>query len=150
MAELGTVIAGRSRPDEPTGRGGMAAVYRAGALPLARPVALKLLRPEILADPDLALRFRREAHAATVLRHPNVVACLDTGREGDQPYLVMDLVDGEDLAARLHRDGALPPAEAARIATEVARGLSVAHARGIVHRDVKPGNIRWGVMAGRG
>jgi len=144
MADLGDVIANRYRLDELIGRGGMAAVYRAWDVPLARPVAVKLLRPEILADPDLAFRFRREAHAATVLRHPNVVACLDTGREGDQPYLVMDLVDGEDLAARLRRDGALPPAEATRIAIDVARGLAVAHARGIVHRDVKPGNILLG------
>ena len=144
MAELGDVLGGRYRLDELIGRGGMASVYRAWDVPLGRSVALKLLRPELLADPDLALRFRREAHAATVLRHPNVVACLDTGREGDQPYLVMDLVEGEDLTTRLRRDGALPPSLATRIAIDVARGLSVAHARGVVHRDVKPGNILLG------
>jgi serine/threonine-protein kinase len=144
MAEPGDLIAGRYRLDELIARGGMASVYRAWDVPLDRPVAVKLLRPEILADPDLALRFRREAHAATVLRHPNVVACLDTGTAGDEPYLVMDLIEGEDLSARLRRDGRLPLAEAVRIATDVARGLGVAHARGIVHRDVKPGNILLG------
>ena len=141
MSEPGETVAGRYRLDEVIGRGGMASVFRGWDLRLARPVAVKLLRPEILADPDLALRFRREAHAATVLRHPNVVACLDTGRDGDRPYLVMDLVDGEDLAARLRRDRRLPPEVAIGIARDVARGLAIAHSRGIVHRDVKPGNI---------
>ena len=108
---------------------------------LDRDVAVKLLRPEVVADADLAQRFRREALAATVLRHPNIVACLDTGTDGDQPYLVMDLVDGEDLAARLRRGGRLAPPAAARIALDVARALGVAHVRGIVHRDIKPGNI---------
>src|SRR4029078_4629564 len=79
--------------------------------------------------------------AATVLRHPNIVACLDTGTDDGQPYLVMDLVDGEDLAARLKRGGRLAPWAAARIGLDVARALGVAHVRGIVHRDIKPGNI---------
>ena len=95
----------------------------------------------MIGDPDIAQRFRREALAATVLRHPNIVACLDTGTDGDQPYLVMELIEGEDLAARLRRGGRLAPAEAARIGLDVARALAVAHVRGIVHRDVKPGNI---------
>jgi serine/threonine-protein kinase len=141
VSEPGEIVAARYRLDEVIGRGGMASVFRGWDLRLARPVAVKLLRPEILADPDLALRFRREAHAATVLRHENVVACLDTGTDGDRPYLVMDLIDGEDLAARLRRDRRLPTEIATRIARDVARGLAIAHARGIVHRDVKPGNI---------
>ena len=123
------------------GRGGMATIHRATDLRLDRDVAVKLLRPEIARDADLAGRFRREALASTVLRHPNIVACLDTGTDGDQPYLVMDLVDGEDLAARLKRSGRLAPWQAARITLDVARALGVAHLRGIVHRDVKPGNI---------
>jgi len=119
----------------------MATIHQATDLRLDREVAVKLLRPEVAKDADLAGRFRREALATTVLRHPNIVACLDTGTDGSQPYLVMDLVDGEDLAARLRRGGRLAPWQAARIGLDVARALGVAHVRGIVHRDVKPGNI---------
>ncbi|MEX1173385.1 MAG: protein kinase [Chloroflexota bacterium] len=135
------IVAGRYRLGAVLGRGGMATVHRATDIRLGREVAVKLLRPEVTTDRDLAQRFRREALAATVLRHPNIVPCLDTGTDGDQPFLVMELVDGEDLAARLRRGGRLAPAEAARIGLEVARALGVAHVRGIVHRDIKPGNI---------
>jgi serine/threonine protein kinase len=119
----------------------MATIHRATDLRLDRGVAVKLLRPEVAQDADLADRFRREALASTVLRHANIVACLDTGTDEDQAYLVMDLVEGEDLAARLKRGGRLAPGAAARIGLDVARALGVAHVRGIVHRDVKPGNI---------
>ncbi len=119
----------------------MATIHRAVDTKTGRAVAIKLLRPEVGRDRDLAQRFRREALAATVLRHPNIVACLDTGTDDTQPYLVMELIEGEDLAARLRRGGRLAPAQAARIALDVARALGVAHMRGIVHRDVKPGNI---------
>jgi hypothetical protein len=119
----------------------MATIYRATDIRFEREVAVKILRPEVATDRDLAHRFRREALAATVLRHPNIVACLDTGTDGDQAYLVMALVEGEDLAARLRRSGRLAPWQAARIGLDVARALGVAHVRGIVHRDVKPGNI---------
>ena len=119
----------------------MATIHRATDVRFEREVAVKILRPEVAKDPDLAHRFRREALAATVLRHPNIVACLDTGTDGIQAYLVMALVDGEDLAARLRRSGRLAPSQVARIGLDVARALGVAHIRGIVHRDVKPGNI---------
>ncbi len=135
------MLGGRYRLGPVIGRGGMATIHRATDLRQEREVAVKLLRPEVGRDPDLAHRFRREALAATVLRHPNIVACVDAGTEGDQPYLVMELIDGEDLAARLRRGGRLEPTQAARIALDVARALGVAHIRGIVHRDVKPGNI---------
>ena len=135
------LVGGRYRLGPLIGRGGMATIHRAVDERSDRLVAVKLLRPEVSRDPDLAQRFRREALAATILRHPNIVACLDTGTDGDQPYLVMELVEGEDLAARLRRGGRLAPATAARIGLDVARGLGVAHLRGIVHRDVKPGNI---------
>ena len=134
-------IGDRYRLGPVIGRGGMATIHQATDLRLDRDVAVKLLRPEIAQDADLSGRFRREALASTVLRHPNIVACLDTGTDGNQPYLVMDLVDGEDLAARLKRSGRLAPWGAARMALDVARALGVAHLRGIVHRDVKPGNI---------
>jgi tRNA A-37 threonylcarbamoyl transferase component Bud32 len=135
------LIAGRYRLGPVIGRGGMATIHRATDTRLDRDVAVKLLRPEVSRDPDLAQRFRREALAATVLRHPNIVACLDTGTDGDQPFLVMDLVEGEDLAVRLRRGGRLAATQVARIGLDVARGLGVAHLRGIVHRDIKPGNI---------
>ena len=135
------IIGDRYQLGRVIGRGGMATIHEAMDLRLDRPVAVKLLRPEVARDADLADRFRREALAATVLRHPNIVACLDTGTDDGQPYLVMDLVDGEDLAARLKRSGRLAPVAAARVALDVARALGVAHVRGIVHRDVKPGNI---------
>jgi serine/threonine-protein kinase len=135
------VIDGRYQLGRVIGRGGMATIHQAFDLRLERPVAVKLLRPEVVRDADLAGRFRREALAATVLRHPNIVACLDTGTADGQPYLVMDLIDGEDLAARLKRGGRLAAAAAARIGLDVARALGAAHLRGIVHRDVKPGNI---------
>jgi serine/threonine-protein kinase len=135
------VIDGRYRLGPVIGRGGMATIHQALDLRLDRAVAVKLLRPEVVRDADLADRFRREALAATVLRHPNIVACLDTGTDDGQPYLVMDLIDGEDLAARLKRGGRLAADQAARIGLDVARALGAAHLRGIVHRDVKPGNI---------
>ncbi len=137
----GRLVGERYRLAEVIGVGGMATVHRATDTKLDRTVAVKLLRREVIADPDIAMRFRREALAATVLRHPNIVACLETGTDDGQPFLVMELIEGEDLAARLRRLGRLSPSEAARIGLDVARALGVAHIRGIVHRDVKPGNI---------
>ena len=135
------LLGGRYRLGPVIGRGGMATIHRATDTRTEREVAVKILRPEVATDRDLAHRFRREALAATVLRHPNIVACLDTGTDGVQAYLVMALVEGEDLAARLRRGGRLAPLDAARVGLDVARALGVAHVRGIVHRDVKPGNI---------
>ena len=140
-ADIGRLVGGRYLLGDIVGIGGMATVHRALDTRLDRAVAVKLLRREVMEDTDIAMRFRREALAATVLRHPNIVACLEAGTDDDQPYLVMELIEGEDLAARLRRTGRLEPAEAARLGLDVARGLAVAHVRGIVHRDVKPGNI---------
>ncbi|HEV7604389.1 MAG TPA: serine/threonine-protein kinase [Candidatus Limnocylindrales bacterium] len=137
----GRLVGERYRLAEVIGSGGMATIHRAFDTLLGRTVAVKLLRREVMADADIAMRFRREALAATVLRHPNIVACLETGTDDGQPYLVMELIEGEDLAARLKRVGRLAPAEAARIGLDVARALGVAHTRGIIHRDIKPGNI---------
>lgn len=139
--DVGRLIGGRYRLEAVIGRGGMATIYRARDERDASLVAVKVLRPEIAADRDLAERFRREALAASVLHHPNIVACLDTGTDPAGPFLVMALVDGEDLTTRLRRESILPPADVARIGLDVARALGVAHERGIVHRDVKPGNI---------
>jgi serine/threonine-protein kinase len=141
ISDVGRLIDDRYRLGEVIGVGGMATIHRAFDIRLERTVAIKLLRPEILEDADLAMRFRREALAATVLRHPNIVACLETGSDHGRPFIVMELIEGEDLATRLRRGGRLAPTEAARIGLDIARALGVAHVRGIVHRDVKPGNI---------
>src|SRR5688572_464331 len=141
LAEIGSIFGGRYRLVELLGQGGMATIFRAVDTQLGREVAVKLLRPEYLRDPDFSSRFRQEAQSAASLSHPNVVTVYDYGEDPAGPFIVMEYVDGEDLATILHRNGALPPAQAARIAAGVARALAASHARGIVHRDVKPGNV---------
>jgi serine/threonine-protein kinase len=141
LAEIGQTLGGRYRLIELLGQGGMATIYRATDTGLSRDVALKLLRPEYLRDPDFSSRFRHEAQAAASLSHPNVVTVFDYGEDPSGPFIAMELVDGEDLASILKRSGALPPRQSARIAAAVGRALAAAHAKGIVHRDVKPGNV---------
>ena len=141
MAEIGQVLGGRYRLVELLGNGGMATIYRAADTGLGRDVALKLLRAEYMRDPDFSSRFRQEAQSAASLSHPNVVTVYDYGEDPSGPYIVMELIDGEDLAAILRRSGALPPRQVARIAAGVGRALAAAHARGLVHRDIKPSNV---------
>ncbi|HYM84066.1 MAG TPA: protein kinase, partial [Candidatus Dormibacteraeota bacterium] len=142
MAEIGSVLSGRYRLMELLAQGGMATIYRAHDLQLERDVAVKLLRPEYGRDPDFIARFRQEAQAAAGLNDPGVVAVFDFGQDDARdPYIVMELVDGQDLAAVLRANGPLPPRQAARIAASIARALAVAHAHGFVHRDVKPSNV---------
>jgi len=141
VAGLGDVLGGRYRLVELLGQGGMARIYRATDSQLGRDVAVKVLHREFGRDPDFVARFRREAQAAAALSHPGIVGVYDFGTDDEGPYLVMELVDGEDLASVLRRNGPLPPRQAARLVAEVARALNAAHDRGIVHRDVKPGNI---------
>ncbi|MBI3748680.1 MAG: protein kinase [Chloroflexi bacterium] len=141
MADIGQILGGRYRLIELLGQGGMATIYRAADTGLGRDVALKLLRSEYLRDPDFSSRFRQEAQAAASLSHPNVVTVYDYGEDPSGPFIVMELVDGEDLATILRRSGSLPSRQAARIAAGVGRALAAAHASGIVHRDIKPGNV---------
>jgi eukaryotic-like serine/threonine-protein kinase len=145
MPIVGDVLAGRYRIDAPIGAGGMASVYRARDLRLDRDVAVKVLLPNLAADPVLAKRFDREARALAAAAHPNVVNVFDvepgdpaTGRE---PFYVMELCGGGSLAERLAGRGRLPPGEVATIVAAVADGLADLHRRGFVHRDVKPHNI---------
>jgi serine/threonine-protein kinase len=141
LAEIGTILGGRYRLVELLGQGGMARIYRGHDSQLDRDVAIKILRPEYGRDPDFNSRFRQEAQNAASLNHPNIVGVYDYGQDAVGPFIVMELVDGEDLASIVKRTGPLPPRQAARIAAETARALQAAHGRGIVHRDVKPGNI---------
>ncbi len=134
------LIAGRYRLHESIGRGGMGEVWRAYDETLARQVAVKLLLPQD-SDPTATSRFRLEARTAARIDHPNVVGVRDFGEFENRLFLVMELVDGDSLARVLARSGALPAERVARIAAQAAAGLAAAHREGIVHRDIKPGNL---------
>src|SRR5881275_308607 len=122
-------------------RGGMAEVYLAHDLLLDRPVALKVLFPELSVDRAFVERFRREAQAAANLSHPNIVSVYDWGEEGNTYFIVMEYIDGRPLSALLRQEGTLLPDRAAGICAEVAAALNFAHRNGVIHRDVKPGNV---------
>lgn len=138
---VGRQLGDRYRLEELIGQGGMAVVYQAVDLRSGRSIALKLLRDAYNQDPDAILRFQREAKAALALHHANIVETLDAGELEGQHYIAMERVAGENLRAYLDGRGALPPAEAVRIAGQVAEGLAAAHRLGLIHRDVKPSNI---------
>jgi serine/threonine-protein kinase len=138
------LLAERYELDRPISGGGMGAVWRAVDRRLDRPVAVKLLRRELAADPAFVERFRREARAAGALSHANVAGVFDYGEHDGQAFIVMELVEGENLAERLARGGPLPWPRAVAIAEQVARALAAAHAHGLVHRDVKPANVLLG------
>ncbi len=140
-AAVDALLGGRYRLVAPLARGGMAEVWEARDEVLARPVAVKLLLPHLAADPEIVDRFRREARSAARLSHPNVVAVYDTCDDGEHHAIVMELVRGESLRQLLDREGPLEPARAVAIAASVAEALDHAHRAGLVHRDVKPGNI---------
>ncbi|GAB4200791.1 MAG: hypothetical protein OHK0013_12150 [Sandaracinaceae bacterium] len=136
---LGRVLDGRYRIDSPMGGGGFGAVYHATHLRLQRAVAVKVLHPEHVRNPELRKRFEREAKSLAALHHPNVVTILDYGVDDDLPFLVMELLEGEPLAVAISRG--LSYERALAIAIDVASALAYAHGLGIVHRDLKPANI---------
>ena len=140
LDRLKTALADRFALEREVGRGGMAAVYLATDLRHGRPVAVKVLRPEIAVGLG-AERFLREIRIAAQLHHPHIVPLYDSGRVDELFYYVMPYVDGESLRERLKRERQLPLDDALAIATEVCDALSYAHGLGIVHRDLKPANI---------
>ncbi|WAZ19381.1 serine/threonine protein kinase [Streptomyces cinnabarinus] len=137
---IGRQVAGY-RIEEEIGRGGMAVVYRARDLRLDRPVALKLLAPELARNDTFRRRFSHESRAAAAIDHPHIVPVFEAGETDGVLFIAMRYVDGSDLRHLLDRQGPLPSATAVRIAAQVASALDAAHEHGLVHRDVKPGNI---------
>ncbi|HUO70036.1 MAG TPA: FHA domain-containing serine/threonine-protein kinase [Solirubrobacteraceae bacterium] len=137
---LGSVFAG-CRVEGIIGHGDMGVVYRADELALQRPVALKLILPEYSDDERFRERFRRESKIAAAIDHPNVIPVFDAGEEQRVLYIMMRLVEGTDLRALIDSEGALEPLRAARIVRQVGSALDAAHARGMLHRDVKPSNV---------
>jgi serine/threonine-protein kinase len=138
---LGISLNGRYRLQARIGSGGMSTVYRALDETLQRQVAVKLMNREVSTDSDELERFRREARAVAQLSHPHIVGVIDAGEDEGRPYIVFEYVEGETLKDRIRRAGRLPVAEAVAYAIEIARALGAAHARHIVHRDVKPQNV---------
>src|SRR5204863_791936 len=135
------VLAGRYEIDSVLGRGGMAEVYLGTDRVLGRQVAVKVLEPQYARDASFVARFRREAQSAASLNHPNVVNVFDTGSDDGTHFIVMEYVQGKTLSQVIREDAPLLPERAAEIAQGVAQALAFAHKGGIIHRDVKPGNI---------
>ncbi len=131
------------------GRGGMGVVYRAIDKRLKRPVAIKLLPPELAFRRDVRQRFQREAETAAQLSHPNIVPIYSVDEIGNLVFFVMACVDGDNLATQLRNRGPLPPEDVKRYLAEVADALTYAHARGVIHRDIKPDNILVDALDGR-
>lgn len=136
---------GKYRVLAPLGAGGMARVYRAYHPQLNRYVAIKVLRSDLIGEQEFLSRFQREAQAVAALRHPNIVQVFDFDTQDDIYYMVMELLEGESLKARLNdyraRNAIMPPEEAARILLDTLAGLEYAHHAGIIHRDLKPANL---------
>ncbi len=136
-----TLAAGRYEVEKTLGGGGMAVVYLAQDTELGRSVAVKLLADNLTDDLELRRRFVREARLAARLSHPNVVAVYDAGEEDGRPFIVMECVEGESLAETVRREDRLEPERVRELALQACAGLEHAHRAGLIHRDVKPGNL---------
>src|SRR5947207_6061599 len=141
MSLVGQVFSNRYRIEREIARGGMAEVYLARDESLNRQVALKALFPEFAREPSFVERFRREAQAAANLNHPNIVGIYDWGQEDGTYFIVMEYVEGRSLRDLIRSEGLIDPGRAADITAEIASALAFAHRSGVVHRDVKPGNV---------
>jgi serine/threonine protein kinase len=146
---VGSQLAGY-QIEQQIGRGGMAVVYRAFDPRLGRSVALKILAPELANDVAFRERFNREMRSAAAVDHPHIVPVYDAGEASGSLFIAMRYVSGQDLRTLLDRERTLPPARVAHIVSQVASALDEAHSRGLVHRDVKPGNMLIGTVAGSG
>jgi len=139
---VGALIDGKYRVDGVIGQGGMGAVFKAWDVRLERAVAIKVVRADVISDPDSRVRFRRESQIVARLQHPSIVTVFDYGNFTDgSAFLVMEFVPGEDLRRLLKREGALSPARVTTLLSGIADGVELAHKSGIYHRDLKPENI---------
>jgi predicted Ser/Thr protein kinase len=141
MATTPHVLLDRYEVGRLLGAGGMAEVFEGRDRLLARRVAIKVLQAQFARDPSFLIRFKREAQAAASLSHPNIVAVYDTGSEDGTHFIVMEYVDGRTLKEVIRAEGRLYPERAAEICQDVCNALVAAHARGLIHRDIKPGNV---------
>jgi serine/threonine-protein kinase len=137
----GEVIAGRYELLELIGKGGMSSVYKAHDRLLDRQIAVKVLHPHFTEDEEYVERFRREARSVAQLSHPNIVTVIDRGEDDGRQFIVFEYVEGENLKQLLERTGPMPVRDALLLALQMARALSFAHGRGLIHRDVKPQNV---------
>jgi serine/threonine-protein kinase len=141
-ALVGTVLEGAYHITRLVGEGGMGAVYEAVQLRLNKRVAIKLMSRDLAANREALARFHREAEITSHLGHPHLVTVIDFGTaESGEPYLVMEYLDGEDLDHRLRRVGRMPIEGVVHVVRQVASALNAAHDQGVVHRDLKPGNV---------
>jgi eukaryotic-like serine/threonine-protein kinase len=138
---VGEVLSDRYEVEQLVGTGGMSSVFRAHDRLLDRKVALKVLHQQYTEDAEYVERFRREARAVAALSHPNIVTVIDRGEHENRQFIVFEYVDGENLKALIERRGPAPVTTSLELALQIARGLSFAHQRGLIHRDVKPQNV---------
>jgi eukaryotic-like serine/threonine-protein kinase len=139
--KTGSVIAGRYEIIECLGQGGMGRVYKAYDLDVREEIALKLIRPEISADPRIIQRFQNELKLARKIAHRNVCRLFDLGRDGNAVFITMEYVSGEDLKTTIHRIGPMTVRKALAVGQQICQGLSEAHGQGVIHRDLKPSNV---------